>query len=440
MGLISQLQITDYKELHDCIITPLLKHFVNYSLIQQLVTLGYLHSLLRSWAVMEYERSNNPKKGIFPLSTVHCDNALEAIIQLSTEIDDMSSLALSIARERGDSTSILVHQILLMYRTSQMIVIEFNVPLLLHLPNVFVYSALFSHSSALVNQACQHVLLIKKKVYPALNEYLNSHEEMEGNHLDINLVANMLRKESREALLVVTRDILAFLSPANVNLTSESLLRRGWLADLEEDWLKESLYLSSHPAMLSYVLSFLDKMNLDSSNRQLAWEQLSEETEDQLWDRNISLVQNEIRIPSRSFYSNKGLPVKSVPKKRMGNIMEFLNLLSDHSPAIPELVLEFRQKADKENSNKQIVTTDLDQGSVISAVTADSGVETITTEYKAPKEVSKKQFKRPQFVPEITKQMDSPAKKLKMSESGKSTSKKTVDSSKPFRVLRSRNK
>ena len=48
VNLISQLQLTDYKELHDCIISPIMnKHFQTFSTYKRLVFISNLHKLLR---------------------------------------------------------------------------------------------------------------------------------------------------------------------------------------------------------------------------------------------------------------------------------------------------------------------------------------------------------------------------------------------------------
>ena len=83
-----------------------------------------------------------------------------------------------------------------------------------------------------------------------------------------------------------------FLSPGNVHLTMGSILIQGWSAPLGEDWLREGLYVSSHPALLPYVLEYLDCLDSlelgNSREKQLAWLQLSEEQDDQeQWEKNI---------------------------------------------------------------------------------------------------------------------------------------------------------
>jgi len=377
LRLISQLQITDYKELHDCVIAPLMRHFVKFNMVKQLILLGYMHTLLRTWAAIEFKRFTNYTRSIFPISSANCENALESIIHLSTEIGEMTMLALSITQERGESTLMLTSQVLLMYRITQRIMLEFSIPVRLELPASYMYSALFSHSAGLLAQACQHVLLNKKKVFPFLKKALRSLEITDGyDTTDSSLIADLVSVESREQLLVTTRDMLVFLSPGNVNITSDSILRQGWSAPLGEEWMRESLYLSSHPALLSFVVEYIDSLSLSEEEKQLAWVQLSEEVDEHHeWETDITLVQDKPRISSRSFYNIKA-PLKVRPKRstdRLGNITTFLHFVASYLPCIQEFVMEFKQKA-SEPRRLENIRKDNDCRSMISLETVDSGV------------------------------------------------------------------
>jgi len=385
LRLVSQLQITDYKELHDCVVSPLTRHFTSYNMVKQLVMLGFLHILLRTWGAVEYERFTQHKPAIFPINTVHCENALEAISGLATEVGELSVLALSMARERGESTNLLTSQVMTMYRASQLVMLEYSVPLKLEMPTVYLYSALFSHSAGQLAQACQHVLLYKKKVFPTLTQAMRSLEMVGGyDSLDTSLVANMVSSQAREELLVATRDMLVFLSPGDVHLTMGSILRQGWSLPLGEDWLREGLYLSSHPALLPYVLEYLDSLKLNTKDKHLAWLQLSEEQEDQQqWETNIRLGSaGNTAFNSKQFYNNSKSVVSlqsttSDSKPRLGNIMEFLDFLSTHLPPIKQLVLEYKQKAAGGITTGRGRSRDNDCRSVCSQETLDSGVESL---------------------------------------------------------------
>lgn len=188
----------------------------------------------------------------------------------------------------------------------------------------------------------------------------------------------MVSGESMEELLVATRDMLVFLSPGNVNLTMGSLLRQGWSPPLGEEWLKEGLYLSSHPALLPYVLEYLDNLNLGTEERQIAWLQLSEEEDHQQgWEKNITMGQEGPRINSRNFYSNQALAKAGpAPSLKLGNVMELLQLVSRSLPEVEELVLEYRQKSGEGLSRVQ-ARKETDLRSVCSQETVDSGLESM---------------------------------------------------------------
>ena len=156
----------------------------------------------------------------------------------------------------GEVTAVVVvSSIFSIYRTSQLVMLEYSVRLRLELPTVYLCSALFSHSAGVLALACQHVLLTKKEVFPTLNEALRS-LEMVGGYDSLN-------------------------------------------TSLGEDWLREGLYLSFHPALLPYVLEYLDCLDSlelgNSREKQLAWLQLSEEQDDQeQWEKNIRNIRNKI--------------------------------------------------------------------------------------------------------------------------------------------------
>ena len=57
------------------------------------------------------------------------------------------------------TANVVVISIFSIYRTSQLVMLEYSVRLRLEVPTVYPYSALFSHSAGVLAQACQHVLL-----------------------------------------------------------------------------------------------------------------------------------------------------------------------------------------------------------------------------------------------------------------------------------------
>jgi len=70
---------------------------------------------------------------------------------------------LSVNREKGESTNLLTSQMLTMYRTSQVVMLEYSVPLRLELPIVYLYSALFSHFAGLLAQASANMFSLARR-------------------------------------------------------------------------------------------------------------------------------------------------------------------------------------------------------------------------------------------------------------------------------------
>ena len=381
LRLISQLQITDYVELHDCIIGPIQdRHLKSYNTTEQLILFSNLHKLLRSWAAVEYKRFNNPRRSIFPVNTDNCVNALESIQQLVTAIGEMSTLALSGARERMEGTHLLTNQVLMEFTVSQKVMVEYEVPLMLQLPTHFLYDALFSHSADLIDQSCQYLLTIKREVLPLLKTALRNSELENGkDHPTSLLIEEMLTEESKEPLQAACRDFLVFLSSGQVNLTETSILRQGWELEEGEDWLKESLFISCHPAILPIAMEYLDSLNLSEAERKKAWEDLLNEQDEDSMEANISLDDGP-RLGARSFYgrSSSAAAGPAAPsQEKLGKFSDFLEFVKRDLPSVQELIMEFKQKAAPPRPPTKRSQRELDLRSVTSHLTEDSGVESL---------------------------------------------------------------
>lgn len=390
--LVSQLQISDYKEVFDCIISPLLSnHFQGYSQLKQIVVLKHLHRLLRLWAVVEIDRLNNHRRTVFPTNTINCTNALEAVYQLSITIAEWSTLCLALSRQNVQSTHLLTTHILTDYKISQAVMMKYNISMRLELPSAYLYDSLFSHSGALMAMSCQYILNAKKQVLPMMGNALRDSELENGaEHPTTLTIERMANDESREDLLTVTRDFLVFLSPGMVNLTPSSILRQGWELPEEEESLKETLFISCHPAMLPFALTFIDGLNLDENEKSKAWYELSQEQEghSEGWAANISISEGRPKIVSNNFYSSsKSKSVKrleTVPGDNagvVGNLSDFLKLLAQYLPPINDLIMEYQKKASTTNilppGAAAAAAKDTDLRSIISQQTVDSGVESL---------------------------------------------------------------
>ena len=379
--LISQLQITDYPELHDCIIGPVQnQHFKSYSTIEQLILLSNLHKLLRSWAAVEYKRFIRPRRSVFPVQTDNCVNALESINELAKAIGEMSTLALSLVRGRVERSHLLTSQVLSQYDVSQRVLVTYQVPVMLQLPTHFFYDSLFSHSADLIDLSCQIMLYVKSDVLPMLKtEFRNSELENGKDHPTTVLIEEMLNDESKEPLQAALRDFLVFLSSGQVNLTGSSILRQGWEVEEGEEWLREKLFISCHPALLPTALEYLDSLQLSQAERKQAWEELTNEQDEDTMETNIALEEGP-RMSARSFYSQSAsAPAgnSSVRKQKLGNFNDFLKLVGRDLPSIEGLIMEYKQKPASTQSRVKRSQREADLKSVASHVTEDSGVESL---------------------------------------------------------------
>ena len=389
LQLISRLQITDFKELHDCILGPLLsRHFRGYRTITRLVVLSKLHELLRTWGAVELERFTKHRRTIFPINTSNCGNAVESLHHLATQIGEMSTLALALARQNAESTHLLTSQVLSQYKVSQLLLLEFNVPVRLDLPTAFLYDALFSHSGDLLSMSCDYILTAKKVVLPALNKELRVQQvEQSYDHITVEVIEEMTSEESKRDLLAATRDFLVFLSPGQVNLTQTSILRQSWELPDGEEALKEGLFIASHPAMLPFAMEYIESLGLGRKERQTAWVELSTEREEDThtWHTNISIDEGRQKIGANNFYAEPSRHRRSGSKKPvLGNISDFLELLSEYLPRINDLIMEYKKKP--ASSAAQLPppaaatqAEDADLRSMISQRTEDSGTESQLT-------------------------------------------------------------
>lgn len=348
LRLIAKLQITDFKELYDCILAPMEQYFKTYSLVQQTALIIYLHTLLRHWGTLEHERFVTHKQGIFPANSHNCDNSLESIIELSKHIGEISLLALALAREKGQNVDLLVSQVVCLALTTQQIMLRVNVPLRVELPNQFIYTALFSQHPVHLAQVCSFILQDKREVWPALKRK-EAEMEAQGSGLNRALVASMISSDCVESLKTAVWDLLAFLAPGKVEVMPGSILKQPWVlrGDVDETWLRESLYISTHPAFLPQVISYFDSLGLNPSEQQDAWLQLCVEPE-----TDSSGSQEDSR----------------------GNIFHFHTHLARQFPSVTELIREFRPAA---SGRREVVRETADTQSMSSQrtnCTEDSGV------------------------------------------------------------------
>ena len=102
----------------------------------------------------------------------------------------------------------------MIFRCTQRILLDYQIPLKIELPTVFLYDSLFSHSADLLSLSCDHILTVKKTVLPALRKSVREAELQHGpDHPTTFVIEEMLSQEVNKQLQTATRDILVFFSP-----------------------------------------------------------------------------------------------------------------------------------------------------------------------------------------------------------------------------------
>ena len=157
LQLLSSLQLTDYRELYDCVLAPIERFYRGYTDVEQLVVLRYISALHRHWIAIEYPRFRQMEGGMFPSSTFNCEDPFQPILDLGTYIGELAALSLSQCRARGNDRTFLVSEVLTIYRTTTAILLNKKVPARLEIPPCFVHESLFSRSSIHLSQVCRIV-------------------------------------------------------------------------------------------------------------------------------------------------------------------------------------------------------------------------------------------------------------------------------------------
>ena len=100
-----------------------------------------------------------------------------------------------------------------------------------------------------------------------------------GDSVTSDLVASQLTEKQLASLNEVGRDYLVFLAPTRTEVKKGSLLKEVWAAG-REDWIRDHLFMSSHPAFLPAGLKYLGEHGLEAEQVPNAWQRLKEEDSD----------------------------------------------------------------------------------------------------------------------------------------------------------------
>ena len=89
------LQITDFNELDECILSPIRTLFNSkLSSVHQLFILNYLSRLAMHWATIEYENFKNGREGPFPSAKSMCEDPMASLAHLVETISELAQSGL----------------------------------------------------------------------------------------------------------------------------------------------------------------------------------------------------------------------------------------------------------------------------------------------------------------------------------------------------------
>ena len=282
LALVSQVQITDFQEVKDCLLDQMRLHMKDYTVEEQMVVLDSLAKLCRTWAVVEHRRFNTldqgESDGVFPINSQHCSNSLQSIIDLTAHVSEFAMTSLNAAQEKQEDTNLLVSDVFNLFKINQRCLLDYKVPVRLEVPKCFFTAALVSYDASLIEQACNYIVLNRNTVVPFLRAEKKSATQ-NGDSITSDLVASQLTEKQLASLNEVGRDYLVFLAPGRTEVKKGSLLKEVWAAG-REDWIRDHLFISSHPAFLPAGLKYLGEQGLEGEEVAKAWQRLKEEDND----------------------------------------------------------------------------------------------------------------------------------------------------------------
>jgi len=247
-----------------------------------MVVLDSLAKLCRTWAVVEHRRFNTldqgESEGVFPINSQHCSSSLQSIIDLAAHVSEFAMTSLNAAQEKQEDTNLLVSDVFNLFKINQQCLLDFKVPVRLEVPKCFFTAALVSYDASLIEQACDYIVLNRNTVVPFLRAEKKAATQ-NGDSVTSDLVASQLTERQLASLNEVGRDYLVFLAPGRTEVKKGSLLKEVWAAG-REDWIRDHLFISSHPAFLPAGLKYLGQQGLEAEQVSKAWQRLKEEDND----------------------------------------------------------------------------------------------------------------------------------------------------------------
>ena len=182
--------------------------------------------------------------------------------------------------------------------------IKRDIPIRANIPKPILYLSIFGSSSVSMSRTFDYICTVKHEVIPMILRSLKQLQE-DNNDVGHKVASNQL--EDVNDINEVAKDALAILGTEKYLTRGESIFRRDWTID--EEFVRQNLDLTSHPAFFSYVIKYLKN--------------------DQIADYS-SLEDKE----SRAFSA-------------------FFNSLRKHVPRVTEFIDTFQSRVDKYDAHSQ---------------------------------------------------------------------------------------
>ena len=213
----------------------------------------------------------------------------------------------------------------------------------LEVPKCFFTAALVSYDASLIEQACAYIVFNRNTVIPFLRAEKKAATQ-KSDLITSELVASQLTEKQLAPLNEVGRDYLVFLAPGRTEVKKGSLLKEVWAAGKEE-WIRDHLFISSHPAFLPAGLKYIGEQHFDSEEIPKAWQRLKEE------DNNATMSSLSLGVTMAGFLE--------VALEKHPGIKEFLAAFTPKERT--------RARWDKEDCGRSV-------SSQATAQTGDSGI------------------------------------------------------------------
>uniref|UniRef100_A0A0K2TK23 Centromere protein I [Gallus gallus] n=1 Tax=Lepeophtheirus salmonis TaxID=72036 RepID=A0A0K2TK23_LEPSM len=254
LQLISHIQITDFDELFDCILSPIHSHYVNsFSFPQKLSMLSIVKELIVFWIQSEVPRItlDSQKPTVFPRANLTHINPYSSLLEITSFFRSLVDLGFDQCAQDRD---FFLNEIFMMYKMITKVVINNRIPLKPEPPISFGYISLCSTNPLILSNLMEFIILLRKEILPICKEIATSTSE---NSNCVKIAAQQIRDS--EFLNTLTKDILAVISIANVHLNRNQSLFKQQCWQIDDEKYRNQLNIISHIAFLGNSSKFVEK-------------------------------------------------------------------------------------------------------------------------------------------------------------------------------------